>query len=139
MWLAGIFIFTVQITMIVTFWLNGISFLYQQGISLLYTTIFITGCINFDKEIMTFCEQSGFILRSSRRNKFYIFFASISIYVVIYAIALSQGDAWSNKIDLVENALIVSQHFHFTFSFFNYQRYREACAEEYAANPKAIN
>lgn len=73
--------------------------------TLLYTIIFITGCVNFDKEIMSYCEKSGFLLRSSRRNKFYIFFASVLLYVIITTIASALGDAWTNNINWVNSAL----------------------------------
>ena len=89
-------------------WINGMSFLYQQFISLLYTGIFITGCITFDKEIMSFCEQSGFILRSSRRNKFYIFFFCMIVYIIIYEASSGLGDAWTNNLEFVQIALLVS-------------------------------
>lgn len=123
-WLAAFMIAIAELILIQTFWIFGITFLYQQLISLLYTIIFITGCVNFDKEIMSYCEKSGFLLRSSRRNKFYIFFACVLLFVIITTTAEALGDAWTINIKWVNNAFDVSVLSPLFFANFCFIRYK---------------
>ncbi len=64
----------------------GIVYLYQNFIGTLYGIIFLVLCLNFDTEIHRLCESTGFIVQSSRKYKFYLFFLCIGLFIlaVIY-------------------------------------------------------
>jgi len=63
-------------------YMGGEIYIYHVMISCIYSCIFLLITLNFDAEILNKCEQIGFIVRSSRRYKFYLLFFSIGLYVV---------------------------------------------------------
>ena len=108
MYLAFIGIALSELLYIFFMGLFGLTFFYQQIFSLLYTMIFLTVCINFDDEIMSLAETSGFISQTSRSQKFYIFFVAVIMYVFMVLINAGMGDAWQGDISFVENVINVS-------------------------------
>lgn len=63
----------------------GQTYIYQSFISMLFSFIFFVLCINFDNEILDRCEKIGFIVRSSRKYKFYLFFLCIGLFIIAQA------------------------------------------------------
>jgi hypothetical protein len=61
---------------------NGTIFIYQNVIGMLYGFIMLVLALNFDTEIHRLCEKTGFIVQSSRKYKFYLFFVCIGMFVV---------------------------------------------------------
>ena len=61
---------------------TGTIFIYQNIIGMLYGLIFLVLFMNFDTEIHKLCEKTGFIVQSSRKYKFYLFFLCIGLFVV---------------------------------------------------------
>jgi len=57
--------------------------------------IFLVVCLNFDKEIHKLCEKTGFIVQSSRKFKFYLFFLSICLFVVALVYYNAEVDNWT--------------------------------------------
>lgn len=60
----------------------GTIYIYQNVIGSLYGVIFLVLCMNFDTEIHRMCEKTGFIVQSSRKYKFYLFFLCIGLFVI---------------------------------------------------------
>jgi type III secretory pathway component EscU len=60
----------------------GLQYLYQSLVTLLYSIMYFILCANFDAVILTYCEQIGFILRSSRKYKFYLLFVCMGLFLV---------------------------------------------------------
>jgi len=58
--------------------------------------MFFAIALTFDTEILTKCEQIGFIVRSSRKYKFYLLFFCIFMYLVGLVVLQSNDDAWAN-------------------------------------------
>lgn len=57
--------------------LFGMVYLYQIMVTVLCSVAFGIIVVSFDAQILAKCEQIGFIVRTSRQNKFYILFISI--------------------------------------------------------------
>lgn len=119
--LAFFLIISFEIVYIAIHAFFGLNFMFQQFFSLLYTTIFLTVCINFDQEIMWLAETSGFISQTSRTYKFNIFFVSITLFVIASTLNSGLGDAWTNNLNYVENAINVSAIIFSDFSFIFFQ------------------
>ena len=77
--------------------LFGIDYLYQSMVSLLYSATFGIIIVNFDAQILTMCEQIGFIVRSSRKYKFYLLFISIGLYVIGLILLDNNQTDWSDQ------------------------------------------
>lgn len=60
---------------------QGTAYLYQEFLGLLYGSIFLVLTLNFDKEIHRQCEKIGFELEPSRKQKFYLFFVCLGLFV----------------------------------------------------------
>jgi len=75
----------------------GQVYLYQIMISILYSFVFLLLTITFDAEILNKCEQIGFIVRSSRKYKFYLLLFCMGMYLV--GLVLLQGDqnSWAEQ------------------------------------------
>lgn len=66
--------------------------------------ILLVLCMNFDTEIHRMCEKTGFIVQSSRKNKFYLFFLCIGLFVVCLIYYNSELDQWTMPQAWVVNA-----------------------------------
>lgn len=74
---------------------NGTIYIYQNIIGMLYGFIALVLCMNFDTEIHKLCEKTGFIVQSSRKYKFYLFFTCIGMFVVSLIYYVSELDEWT--------------------------------------------
>ena len=83
---------------------SGTIFIYQNTIGMLYGLIYLVLCLNFDKEIHRMCEKTGFIVQSSRKYKFYLFFLCIGLFVTCLVYYTCEVDAWSMPQTWVINA-----------------------------------
>lgn len=61
----------------------GTNYIYQNVIGSLYGFIYLVLCLNFDREIHRLCEKIGFIVQTSRRYKFYLFFTCLGLFILI--------------------------------------------------------
>jgi len=73
----------------------GVSYIYQNFIGLLYGLIYLVLCLNFDREIHRMCEKTGFIVQTSRKYKFYLFFLCIGLFVFILIYFNSELKYWT--------------------------------------------
>ena len=64
---------------------------------MLYSVTFFIIIVNFDAQILTMCEQIGFIVRSSRKYKFYLLFISIGLYVIGLILLDNNQTDWSDQ------------------------------------------
>lgn len=86
---------------LVTVWIiiaglyTGTIFIYQNVIGLLYGLIYLVMCLNFDREIHKICEKTGFIVQSSRKYKFYLFFTCIGLFIVSLVYYNCELDNWT--------------------------------------------
>jgi hypothetical protein len=87
---------------------TGTIYIYQNIIGLLYGLIYLVLCLNFDTEIHRMCEKTGFIVQSSRKYKFYLFFLCIGLFVVALVYYNSELDYWTMPQSWVVNASSVS-------------------------------
>ena len=54
-------------------------------------------CANFDAVILTYCEQIGFILRSSRKYKFYLLFLCMGLFIIGVVVLEANMDSWADQ------------------------------------------
>jgi hypothetical protein len=71
---------------------------------MLYGFIMLVLALNFDTEIHRLCEKTGFIVQSSRKYKFYLFFVCIGMFVVALIYYNSELDQWTMPQTWVVNA-----------------------------------
>jgi hypothetical protein len=100
----GVFIFFMSCWIIVGGLYTGSIFIYQGIIGALYGLIYLVLCMNFDTEIHRMCEKTGFIVQSSRKYKFYLFFMCIGLFVVSLIYYNSELDQWTMPQAWVINA-----------------------------------
>lgn len=74
---------------------TGTIFIYQNTIGMLYGLIYLALCMNFDTEIHKMCEKIGFIVKTSRKYKFYLFFLCLSLFVLILTYYNSELEQWT--------------------------------------------
>jgi len=84
--------------------LFGLVYLYQSFISLLYSFTYLVLCLNFDNEILNICEKIGFIVRSSRKYKFYLLFLCIGLFILSLLIMSTQESNWQEQQTWIINA-----------------------------------
>jgi membrane-associated phospholipid phosphatase len=76
------------LVVLIAFSLNylGNTFLFQSLIGAVYGIIYCVLCISLDSEIHTYCEKAAFIVKSSRKYKFKLFFLCLILFVgvVVY-------------------------------------------------------
>ena len=89
---------------------NGLAYIYQCVAGQLLGLIYLIGCLTFDDEIHRYCEKTGFILRSSRARKFYLFFFTLFLLTLESIIYLSLDGTWNMPQDWIVNANFYSQH-----------------------------
>ena len=87
--------------------LYGLLYIYQSFISILFSLTYLVLCLNFDNEILNLCEKIGFIVRSSRKYKFMLFFICLGLFVLALIIVNSQSQSWSIQMWII-NASKVS-------------------------------
>ena len=75
----------------------GQTFLYQCIVTTLYSTTYLIACINWDQELLNYCEKVGFIIKSSRRAKFDILFLCCGLFFVVYVLAQAQETNWTEQ------------------------------------------
>jgi hypothetical protein len=73
----------------------GTIYIYQNVVGLIYGFIYLVLCMNFDVEIHRICEKTGFVVQSSRKYKFYLFFTCIACFVVGLVYYNSELDYWT--------------------------------------------
>jgi hypothetical protein len=83
---------------------TGTIFIYQNVIALIYGLIYLVLCLNFDREIHRMCEKTGFILQSSRKYKFYLFFLCIGLFMITLVYYNCELDSWTMPQTWVVNA-----------------------------------
>ena len=83
---------------------NGTSYIYQCVTGQILGFIFLVGCITFDEEIHKYCEKTGFLLRSSRSRKFYLFFFVLFLITLETIIYMTQENTWNMPQDWIVNA-----------------------------------
>jgi len=90
---------------------TGTVYIYQNVIGGLYGLIFLVLCLNFDKEIHRLCEKTGFIVQTSRKYKFYLFFLCLGLFVAALIYYNSELDNWTMPQQWVVNASYVTHSF----------------------------
>jgi len=48
----------------------------------MFAIAYLIACLNFDNEILNVCEKIGFVVRSSRKYKFYVLFLCLGLFVL---------------------------------------------------------
>eukprot|EP00349_Pseudokeronopsis_sp_Brazil_P000047 CAMPEP_0202956488 /NCGR_PEP_ID=MMETSP1396-20130829/993_1 /ASSEMBLY_ACC=CAM_ASM_000872 /TAXON_ID= /ORGANISM="Pseudokeronopsis sp., Strain Brazil" /LENGTH=477 /DNA_ID=CAMNT_0049673519 /DNA_START=6 /DNA_END=1439 /DNA_ORIENTATION=- len=87
----------------------GVSYIYQNIIGMLYGLIYLVLCLNFDKEIHKMCEKTGFIVQTSRKYKFYLFFLCIGLFIFIMIYYNSNLKYWTMPQSWVVNVSLDQQ------------------------------
>jgi len=82
---------------------TGTSFLYQNVVGMIYGLMYLVLCLNFDREIHKMCEKAGFIVQSSRKYKFYLFFLCIGLFATILVFYNCEVDNWTMPQEWVVN------------------------------------
>ena len=83
---------------------NGTSYIYQCVIGQILGFIYLVGCITFDEEIHKYCEKTGFVIRTSRARKFYLFFFVLFLITVETCLYMTQQNTWNMPQDWIVNA-----------------------------------
>lgn len=83
----------------------GSSYIYQSLLSFLYSAITLTLAISFDKEIMNMAENTGFLLKPSRKYKFYLLFASIIMLIIAAMLVSGLQDVWVENQTFIQNVV----------------------------------
>ena len=60
----------------------GTTYVFQSFVGLIYGILYTILCIDMDREIHSLSEKAGFIVKDSRKYKFYIFFFCLGVFVV---------------------------------------------------------
>jgi hypothetical protein len=74
----------------------GLLYYYQIVVSSLFSLVYLVICIRLDDEILKMCEKIGFIVKASRKYKFYLLFVTIIAYLFGVVIVTSKRDAWED-------------------------------------------
>ena len=89
---------------------NGTSYIYQCVIGQILGFIYLVGCMTFDEEIHKYCEKTGFVIRTSRSRKFYLFFFVLFLITLETILYMTQQNSWSMPQDWIVNAYYHSPH-----------------------------
>lgn len=73
---------------------QGTTFLYQDFMGFLYGGMVLVISMNFDTSIHLMCEKTGFIIETSRKYKFYLFFLCLGLFVPVLIYYLQMCDEW---------------------------------------------
>lgn len=91
-------------------YLFGLMYIYQMVTSILWSFTFLVFCLIFDDQIFTYLNNIGFIIKTSRRDKFYLLFACIGLFAFqMSLVLLHQND--DNEYMWIKNASLVSKFF----------------------------
>jgi hypothetical protein len=85
---------------------TGQVYIYSNIAGGIYGLIFLVIAMNFDLEIHKMCEKTGFVLASSRRNKFYLLFVSMALFAVSLMYYTSERDSWTMPQSWIINASV---------------------------------
>lgn len=99
-----IFLILMSVWIILAGLYTGTIYIYQNIIGSLYGFIYLVFCLNFDTELHRLCEKTGFIVQSSRKYKFYLFFLCIGLFVVALIYYNAELDFWTMPQSWVVNA-----------------------------------
>jgi len=74
---------------------NGVSYLYQTLFGNFYGFCYLIMCMVFDQEVHRYAEKTGFILKSSRGKKFYLFFFALGLLLMATFYYCSEVASWN--------------------------------------------
>jgi hypothetical protein len=103
-WLLIALIFFINAAVYFAGILNGVFYIYQSVMGSLIAFVYLVIVISFDNEIHRYCEQTGFILKSSRLRKFGLMFTCLmcfTFYILYYSCVLS---VWQQPAIWIYNA-----------------------------------
>lgn len=75
----------------------GSGYLYQCILTYMYTFIYLSVLIIYDRDIMAFCEEAIFIKRTSRIYKFKILFYIIILFIIASVIVADSTPIWVSQ------------------------------------------
>jgi hypothetical protein len=84
---------------------QGTAFLYQEFLGGLYGLIFLVAVLNFDKGIHRRCEKVAFQLETSRRDKFYLLFTCLGLFVLLYMYYVGQTETWITPLEWMKSSV----------------------------------
>lgn len=84
--------------------------MYQTFITVIYTFLYLLFTFAFDDEIKQLSEETGFYKRTSRTQKFRMFFIGIAMFVVSTIIVKSSSDIWIQQLNWMQNAIETNRH-----------------------------
>lgn len=82
---------------------TGTIYIYQNMIGLIYGVIYLVMCLNFDREIHKMCMKTGFIVQSSRKYKFYLFFLCVALFLTSMVYYNCEYENWTMPQEWVVN------------------------------------
>ena len=85
-------------------YLLGQDYIFQMVIGQAAALVYLVLCLTFDTELQKFCENTGFILRKSRGNKFKVFFFVLVLFTGIVMFYYSLTGTWTMPQDWIVNA-----------------------------------
>lgn len=94
-WILLILLFLTWVDCYLFNLINGQSFIYQLVIGQLCGFCYLVGALVFDNEIHRYVQKTGFLMRSSRSRKFYLFFFLLGALVAIIAYFFSLETIWN--------------------------------------------
>ena len=79
----GLYILSFLYLIVVSNALNvfGLLYYYQIVVSTLFSFVYLVIVIRFDDEILKLLEKTGFIVKSSRKYKFYLIFITMLAFM----------------------------------------------------------
>jgi len=99
-----ILLFVWTIVCVFSMFLFGLVYLYQSFISMLYSFTFLVFCLNYDNEILIYCEKVGFIIRLARKYQFYLLFLCIGMFMAMIMLIGTVGNNWQEQYTWIINA-----------------------------------
>lgn len=81
---AGLLLFNALVVALVMLSMSylGNTFLFQGIVGATYGAVYCIACVSLDKEIHSLWERTAFIIKSSRLNKFKLFFISLFVFIL---------------------------------------------------------
>ena len=86
--------------------LFGVNYINQNIVSIIYSLMAINVATMFDKDLSRFAERAGFLLKPSRKYKFYVLFIYLALFIFAMMINAGMGDSWDNNFMYVQNAIV---------------------------------
>jgi hypothetical protein len=75
--------------------INGLAYTYQLALGQLMGFCYLVAALVFDSEIHRYCQRTGFLMRSSRSRKFYLFFFLLGALLLFIVYYYSLESLWS--------------------------------------------